>query len=77
MGSVSPSVQYPTNMAAGQMNAMNGGGGGRPPSRSNTPQMQRLGSANGVAGGMPGGMQSPGAPMPQGSPRNLQTNMAR
>lgn len=81
MGPASPSVQYPNNMAAGQMNGMNGGGsGGRPPSRSNTPQMQRLGSANGVptgVGGMPGGMQSPGAPMPQGSPHNLQTNMAR
>ncbi|KAK5134308.1 hypothetical protein LTR08_006737 [Meristemomyces frigidus] len=50
---------------------------GQTAGRSNTPQMQRLGSSNSVPGvGMASGMQSPGA-LPQGSPRNMQASMAR
>jgi len=74
MTPVSPSMQY-SNMAAQSM----GGMGARPPSRSNTPQMQRLGSSNSVpgVGAMAGnGMSSPGA-LPQGSPHNMQASMAR
>lgn len=71
MAPASPSMQF-SNM--GQM--AGGMGGGRPPSRSATPQMQRIGSSNSVPGVGIGGMQSPGA-MPQGSPRNMQANMAR
>ncbi|KYG50703.1 hypothetical protein M433DRAFT_57 [Acidomyces richmondensis BFW] len=67
----SPSMQF-SNM--GQVPS--GIGGGRPPSRSATPQMQRISSSNSVPGVGIGGMQSPGA-MPQGSPRNMQANMAR
>nr|POE63166.1 chromatin modification-related protein eaf1 [Quercus suber] len=65
----SPSVQY------SNMNGMNGSVmNPRPPSRSNTPQIQRLGSS-----GMASGMQSPGSQSlpPQGSPRNMQASMAR
>lgn len=74
MGPASPAVQYPNAnnmpMNAGVNNQ------GRPPSRSNTPQMQRLGSSGGVQG--VNGMQSPGAPGSlQGSPRNMQASMAR
>ncbi|KAH9825379.1 HSA protein [Teratosphaeria destructans] len=73
MTPASPAVQYPNNM--NQMGA--GGMSARPPSRNNTPQMQRVGSSGSVPGvGMQSGMQSPGS-MPQGSPRNMQANMAR
>ena len=72
MTPASPSMPY------SQMSGQNGGiGGGRPSSRGNTPQMQRLGSSNSVPGvGMASGLQSPGA-LPQGSPRNMQASMAR
>ena len=72
---VSPNMQY-ANM--NQMPSMNMGGMNpqqRPPSRSNTPQVQRLGSSGNMAGGMPspqGGVNGM-----QGSPRNMQANMAR
>lgn len=69
----SPSVQqYPPNMNP-MVPGMNGQPQQRPTSRSNTPQMQRVGSSGSGMNG--GGMQSPGAL--QGSPRNLQANMAR
>ena len=75
MTPVSPNMQY-ANMNHNQMaSAMNMGGMNaqqRPPSRSTTPQMQRLGSSGsvpGVAGGMP-------SPQLQGSPRGM-ANMAR
>lgn len=74
MTPVSPSLQYAA--MAGQVPGMNGMTQ-RPPSRSATPQMQRLGSSNSVPGvGMASGTQSPGA-LPQGSPRNMQASMAR
>jgi chromatin modification-related protein VID21 len=75
MTPASPSAQY-SNM--GQMGGA-AGLGGRPPSRSNTPQMQRLGSSGGTMSGtgMANGMQSPNGTLPQGSPRNMQANMAR
>ncbi|CAK4014261.1 Chromatin modification-related eaf1 [Lecanosticta acicola] len=77
MTPASPSVQLantPGQMSGGMGTpTMNGQ---RPPSRSNTPQMQRLGSAGSGAGGMGNGMQSPGA-MQQGSPRNIQASLAR
>lgn len=65
MNPASPSLQF-TNMA-----------GHRPPSRSATPQMQRLGSSSGVPGVTVPGMQSPGAASLQASPRGVQANMAR
>lgn len=75
MAHVSPSMQY-SNVNMGGV-AMNGMNGQRPPSRSNTPQMQRLGSSGSVPGvGVPG-MQSPGASGLQGSPRSMQAGMAR
>lgn len=46
----------------------------RPPSRSATPQMQRLGSSGNMAGGMPSPQGVNGL---QGSPRNMQASMAR
>jgi chromatin modification-related protein VID21 len=86
MTPASPSMQF-NNM--NQMGGMNGqmapaagmNGQQRPNSRSNTPQMQRLGSSgNGPVQGMnvngSNGMQSPGAQL-QGSPRNMQASMAR
>lgn len=74
MQPVSPSMQYSNmnQMASMNMGAMNAQQ--RPPSRSNTPQMQRLGSS----GNMQGGMPSPqGVNGMQGSPRNMQASMAR
>lgn len=80
---VSPSMQFSNvnggtpQMAAAQLNmgAMNPQQ--RPPSRSATPQMQRLGSSGSVPGLQPG-MQSPGQVNAlQGSPRNMQASMAR
>lgn len=74
MGPASPAVQY-ANMNNMPINAAVGNQG-RPSSRGNTPQMQRLGSSGGVQG--VNGMQSPGAPGSlQGSPRNMQASMAR
>ena len=80
---VSPSMQFSNvngtpQMAAAQLN-MNGGMNNqqRPPSRSATPQMQRLGSSGSVPGiqqGMPSPNQVNGL---QGSPRNMQASMAR
>lgn len=67
----SPSMQYPPNMNA-MVPGMNGQTPQRPTSRSNTPQIQRVGSSG---SGINGGLQSPGAL--QGSPRNLQASMAR
>jgi chromatin modification-related protein VID21 len=78
MNPVSPAVQYQgvNNMPSVPMNA-GMSSQGRPPSRSNTPQMQRLGSSGGVPGINP--LQSPGATPGglQGSPRNMQASMAR
>ncbi|EME39389.1 hypothetical protein DOTSEDRAFT_75175 [Dothistroma septosporum NZE10] len=73
MAPASPSLQY-SNM--NQTNApMAGMNSQRPSSRSNTPQMQRIGSSgSGVAIG--NGVQSPGSQL-QGSPRNMQASMAR
>ncbi|KAF7188275.1 hypothetical protein HII31_10339 [Pseudocercospora fuligena] len=69
----SPSMQY-SNM---QMAGMQGMNGQRPSSRSNTPQMQHINS-NGSGIAMSNGMQSPGSmAQVQGSPRNVQANMAR
>lgn len=68
----SPSLQQYPNMNGGMVQGMNGQTQQRPTSRSNTPQMQRVGSSG---SGINGGMQSPGAL--QGSPRNVQANMAR
>lgn len=62
--------QYSANMV--NIANMTAGAGQRPPSRSATPQMQRLGSS----GSVHQGLQSPGA-IPQNSPRNLQASMAR
>ncbi|SMR57508.1 unnamed protein product [Zymoseptoria tritici ST99CH_1A5] len=73
MAPASPAMQYSPNM-----NQMVAGVNGqqRPASRSNTPQMQRLGSSGSGVPGMNGnGMQSPNAL--QGSPRGMQANMAR
>lgn len=67
MAPVSPSVQF----AGPNM------GNQRPPSRSATPQMQRLGSSGSVPGVAGSGMQSPGALVMQSSPRSMQANMAR
>jgi len=65
-------VQYPANMTN-----IGGAGAQRPPSRSATPQMQRLGSSGSVPG-VHQGMQSPGGGvMQQNSPRNMQASMAR
>ena len=69
MAPASPAVAYAG--MGGQVASMVGG---RPPSRSNTPGMQRMGSSNSVP--MAGGMQSPGA-LAQNSPRNMQASMAR
>ncbi|QIX00107.1 hypothetical protein AMS68_005624 [Peltaster fructicola] len=63
MTPVSPAVQYAS--MSGQ----------RPPSRSATPQMQRLGSSGSVPGVAVSGMQSPGSV--QASPRGMQASMAR
>lgn len=73
MAPASPSLQYsnmnPTSNPIAGMNNQ------RPPSRSNTPQMQRIGSSgSGVAVG--NSVQSPGSQL-QGSPRNMQASMAR
>ena len=79
---ISPNMQFSNvnggtpQMAAAQMN-MGGMNQQRPPSRSATPQMQRLGSSGSVPGlqqGMPSPNQVNGM---QGSPRNMQANMAR
>ena len=78
MAPASPSMQYANmNQMAAMGAPMASMGGQRPPSRSNTPQMQRLGSSGSAPGatGMNGGMQSPGNM--QGSPRNMQASMAR
>jgi chromatin modification-related protein VID21 len=81
MNPASPSMQFSNVNQMGAMNSPMGAaaqlnGQQRPNSRSNTPQMQRLGSSgNGVAGMNGNGMQSPGAL--QGSPRNPQASMAR
>lgn len=74
MTPVSPNMQY-SNMNMAGMTGMGVNGGQRPPSRGNTPQMQRLGSSGSIAGVNGGGMQSPGAM--QGSPRNMQAGLAR
>lgn len=66
----SPSMQYAPSMNS-MVPGMNGQPQQRPTSRSNTPQMQRVGSS----GSGINGVQSPGAL--QGSPRNLQASMAR
>ena len=81
LGSVSPSMQYANMNHNPQMTQMNMAGGmnsQRPPSRSATPQMQRLGSSGSVPG-MAGGMPSPQGVngLQQGSPRNMQASMAR
>ncbi|KAK5123933.1 hypothetical protein LTR85_002130 [Meristemomyces frigidus] len=68
MTPASPSMPY--SQMAGQMGGM---AGGRPSSRGNTPQMQRMGSSNSVP--MASGLQSPGGGLPQGSP--MQASMAR
>jgi chromatin modification-related protein VID21 len=68
----SPSMQYPPNMGPSMMNGQTQQQ--RPTSRSNTPQMQRVGSSgSGINGG---GMQSPNGGL-QGSPRNMQAGMTR
>lgn len=77
MTPASPSMQYSTTNQMGQMGTpvatMNGQ---RPPSRSATPQMQRLGSSGSGGMGNNNGMQSPGA-LQSSSPRNIQASMAR
>lgn len=82
MTPASPSMQYANPGMAGQMPSMNmqgmPSGQQRPPSRSATPQMQRLGSTGSVPGLNAGGVQSPGGhQMPQGSPRGVQAGVAR
>lgn len=77
MAPASPSMQYPNmNQANGMGTPMAATNNQRPSSRSNTPQMQRLGSSGSGVAAMGNGMQSPGAQL-QGSPRNMQASMAR
>lgn len=71
-----PSVNGTPQMAAAQLN-LGGSNQQRPPSRSATPQMQRLGSSGSVPG-LQQGMPSPGQVNGlQGSPRTVQASMAR
>ncbi|KAK4500321.1 hypothetical protein PRZ48_008510 [Zasmidium cellare] len=80
MTPASPSMQYSNMNQMGGMGTPMAAGmnGQRPPSRSNTPQMQRLGSSgSGVPTMGSGGMQSPGSQMQGSSPRNMQASMAR
>lgn len=78
MTPASPSMQYSNMNQMGGMGTpmASGMNNQRPPSRSNTPQMQRLGSSGSGVPTMGNGLQSPGAQM-QGSPRNMQASMAR
>ncbi|KAF2166590.1 hypothetical protein M409DRAFT_23224 [Zasmidium cellare ATCC 36951] len=79
MTPASPSMQYSNTTPMGGMGTpmANGMNGQRPPSRSNTPQMQRLGSSGSGVPTMGSGMQSPGSQMQGSSTRNMQASMAR
>ncbi|KAF2481061.1 hypothetical protein BDY17DRAFT_300634 [Neohortaea acidophila] len=81
MAPVSPNMQFSNMNQMPSMNNMGGAAGAmtpqqRPPSRSNTPQIQRVGSSGNMS---TGGMASPQAANAglQGSPRNMQASVAR
>lgn len=78
MAPASPSMPYSQVQNGQQMGPSPMAGATRPPSRSQTPQMQRLSSSGSVPGvnGMASGMPSPSG-LAQGSPRNMQASMAR